>query len=45
MIASLRGRLVAGVLALAAAGMLLVGGITYATQRSYAKRVGLWLRP
>ena len=35
MIASLRGRLVAGVLALAAAGMLLVGGITYATQRSF----------
>ena len=34
MIASLRGRLVAGVLALAAAGMLLVGGITYATQHS-----------
>jgi DNA-binding response OmpR family regulator len=35
MIASLRGRLVAGVLALAAAGMLLVGAITYATQRSF----------
>src|SRR4051794_7129817 len=35
MIASLRGRLVAGVLAVAAAGMLLVGGITYATQRSF----------
>jgi two-component system OmpR family sensor kinase len=35
MIASLRGRLVAGVLALAAAGMLLVGGTTYATQRSF----------
>jgi two-component system OmpR family sensor kinase len=35
MIASLRGRLVAGVLALAAAGMLLVGGITYASQRSF----------
>jgi two-component system OmpR family sensor kinase len=34
MIASLRGRLVAGVLALAAVGMLLVGGITYATQHS-----------
>jgi two-component system, OmpR family, sensor kinase len=34
MIASLRGRLVAGVLALAAVGMLLVGGITYASQRS-----------
>jgi two-component system OmpR family sensor kinase len=35
MIASLRGRLVALVLALAAAAMLLVGGITYATQRSF----------
>jgi two-component system OmpR family sensor kinase len=35
MIASLRGRLVAGVLALAAAGMLLVGAVTYASQRSY----------
>ncbi len=35
MIASLRGRLVAGVLALAAAGMLLVGGVTYASQRSF----------
>ena len=35
MIASLRGRLVAGVLVLAAAGMLLVGAVTYATQRSY----------
>ncbi|MDA0184000.1 HAMP domain-containing histidine kinase [Solirubrobacter phytolaccae] len=35
MIASLRGRLVAGVLALAAVGMLLVGGITYTTQRSF----------
>lgn len=34
MIASLRGRLVAGVLALVAVGMLLVGGVTYATQRS-----------
>ena len=34
MIASLRGRLVAGVLVLAAAGMLIVGGVTYATQRS-----------
>lgn len=34
MIASLRGRLVAGVLALAAVGMLIVGGVTYATQRS-----------
>src|SRR4051794_3769520 len=35
MIASLRGRLVAGVLALAAAGMLLVGGVTYAYERSF----------
>jgi two-component system, OmpR family, sensor kinase len=35
MIASLRGRLVAGVLVLAAAGMLIVGGVTYATQRSF----------
>jgi two-component system OmpR family sensor kinase len=35
MIASLRGRLLAGVLALAAVGMLLVGGVTYASQRSY----------
>jgi two-component system, OmpR family, sensor kinase len=35
MIASLRGRLVAGVLVLAAAGMLLVGGVTYASQRSF----------
>jgi two-component system OmpR family sensor kinase len=35
MIASLRGRLVAGVLVLAAAGMLLVGAVTYASQRSY----------
>ncbi len=35
MIASLRGRLVTGVLALAAAGMLLVGAITYATQRNF----------
>ncbi len=35
MIVSLRGRLVAGVLVLAAAGMLLVGAITYATQRSF----------
>src|SRR3954469_23159092 len=34
LIASLRGRLVAGVVALAAAGMLLVGALTYATQRS-----------
>ena len=35
MIASLRGRLVAGVVALAAIGMLLVGGITYASQRNF----------
>jgi two-component system OmpR family sensor kinase len=35
MIASLRGRLVAGVLALAAAAMLIVGGVTYAEQRSF----------
>jgi two-component system, OmpR family, sensor kinase len=35
MIASLRGRLVAGVLVLAAVGMLLVGGVTYASQRSF----------
>jgi two-component system OmpR family sensor kinase len=35
MIASLRGRLVAGVVALAAVGMLLVGAITYATQRDF----------
>ncbi len=35
MIASLRGRLVAGVLVLAAAGMLLVGAITYAAQRDF----------
>ena len=35
MFASLRGRLVAGVLVLAAAGMLLVGAITYASQRSF----------
>ncbi len=35
MIASLRGRLVAGVLALAAAAMLVVGGVTYAEQRSF----------
>jgi two-component system OmpR family sensor kinase len=35
MIASLRGRLVAGVLVLAAAGMLIVGGVTYASQRSF----------
>jgi two-component system OmpR family sensor kinase len=35
MIASLRGRLVAGVLALAAVGMLIVGAVTYASQRSY----------
>jgi two-component system OmpR family sensor kinase len=35
MIASLRGRLVAGVLVLAGAGMLLVGAVTYASQRSF----------
>ena len=35
MIASLRGRLVAGVLVLAAVGMLLVGAVTYASQRSF----------
>ncbi|HWK29765.1 MAG TPA: HAMP domain-containing sensor histidine kinase [Solirubrobacter sp.] len=35
MMASLRSRLVAGVLVLAAAGMLLVGAITYASQRSF----------
>jgi len=35
MIASLRGRLVAGVLALAAAAMLVVGGVTYVEQRSF----------
>jgi two-component system OmpR family sensor kinase len=35
MIASLRGRLVAGVLVLAAVGMLIVGGVTYASQRSF----------
>ena len=36
MIASLRGRLVAGVLVAGrGAGMLLVGGVTYATQRSF----------
>jgi two-component system OmpR family sensor kinase len=35
MIASLRGRLVAGVLVLAAAGMLLVAAVTYASQRSF----------
>jgi two-component system OmpR family sensor kinase len=35
MIASLRGRLVAGVLVLAAVGMLLVGAATYASQRSF----------
>ena len=32
---SLRARLVAGLLALAAAGLLLLGGITYAEQRSF----------
>jgi two-component system OmpR family sensor kinase len=35
MMASLRARLVAGVLALSAAGLLLLGGITYAEQRSF----------
>src|SRR4051794_31029731 len=35
MMASLRARLVAGLLALAAAGLLLLGGITYAEQRSF----------
>jgi two-component system OmpR family sensor kinase len=35
MIKSLRGRLVAGVLVLAALGMLIVGGVTYAEQRSF----------
>jgi two-component system OmpR family sensor kinase len=39
MIASLRGRLVAGVLALVAVGMLIVGGATYATQRSSSLNV------
>ncbi len=33
--ASLRGRLLAGVLALTAVGLLLLGGITYAEQRSF----------
>ena len=36
MIVSLRARLLAGLLALTAAGMLLAGGITYAEQRSFA---------
>ncbi len=35
MIASLRGRLVAGVVVLAGVGMLLVGAITYAAQRDF----------
>ena len=35
MMASLRARLVAGLLALAAAGLLLLGGITYVEQRSF----------
>jgi two-component system OmpR family sensor kinase len=35
MIVSLRGRLVAGVLALAAVGLLVLAGITYAEQRSF----------
>jgi len=35
MMASLRARLVAGLLALAAVGLLLLGGITYAEQRSF----------
>ena len=34
--ASLRARLLAGLLALTAAGLLLAGGITYAEQRSFA---------
>jgi len=33
--ASLRARLVAGLLAVAAAGLLLLGGVTYANQRSF----------
>ena len=33
--ASLRARLLAGLLALTAAGMLLAGGITYAEQRNF----------
>ena len=36
MIASLRARLLAGLLALTAAGMLIAGGVTYAEQRSFA---------
>jgi two-component system OmpR family sensor kinase len=35
MIVSLRGRLVAGVLALAAVGLLVLGAVTYAEQRSF----------
>jgi two-component system OmpR family sensor kinase len=35
MIVSLRGRLVAGVLALAAVGLLVLAGVTYAEQRSF----------
>ena len=35
MMASLRARLLAAVLALAACGLLLAGGITYAEQRSF----------
>src|SRR5690242_14168517 len=35
MMRSLRARLVAGLLALAALGLLLLGGITYAEQRSF----------
>jgi two-component system OmpR family sensor kinase len=35
MIVSLRGRLVAGVLALAAAGLILLAAVTYAEQRSF----------
>jgi len=35
-IASLRARLLAGLLALTAAGMLIAGGVTYAEQRSFA---------
>ena len=36
MIVSLRARLLAGLLALTAAGMLIAGGVTYAEQRSFA---------
>src|SRR3954454_24533303 len=35
---SLRARLLAGLLALAAAGLLLLGGITYAEQRSFLEQ-------